>query len=166
MQHEGAETHHGAPAFPLPSHLTPEPAADPLARLRAVYQAGEAVDPQVPEVARILQRVAAGVVECQLMSRLSVLHRLWPDPLRALAKPALCRQLAGVGSRELERAGEMLGATIVSAVNETASFLDGTFDPEAWAGVLTQILKPVRPVVGGSCEVHDIETLRLIRADR
>jgi hypothetical protein len=30
--------------------------------------------------------------------------------------------------------------------------------------VLTEILRPARPAASGACEVHDIETLRLIRA--
>jgi hypothetical protein len=56
--------------------------------------------------------------------------------------------------------------SLASATREAAEGLDDTFDPDAWAGVLTEILRPARPAVSGACEVHDIETLRLIRVGR
>ena len=60
----------------------------------------------------------------------------------------------------------MLYATITSACREAASDLGDKFNAEMWADVLTEILRPARPAVSGACEVHDIETLRLIRLAR
>jgi hypothetical protein len=54
----------------------------------------------------------------------------------------------------------MLGTAIMSAAREAAEGLDRTFDPEAWAGVLVEILAPRRGPRTG--EVIGIETLRLI----
>ena len=62
---------------------------------------------------------------------------------------------------ELLHAGEALFATITSACREVAPDLDETFDHEAWADVLTELLRPARPAVSGACEVHDIEMLRM-----
>lgn len=70
-------------------------ANDPVTALRHLYETGEEVEPQVPQVQRTLQRVAAGVIECQLMSRLSLLHARWPKPPNALARiasSAVCRR--------------------------------------------------------------------------
>src|SRR5262249_6927010 len=104
---------------------------------------------------RILQRVAAGIIECQLMARFDSLHSHWPDPQAALAQPELCRAIAGVGWQEVDRADEMLGAAIMSAAGEAKASLDETFDAEMWADVLTEVLKPQPPAVGGACELHD-----------
>jgi hypothetical protein len=57
----------------------------------------------------------------------------------------------------------MLGVAIISAAPEVTGVLDGEFDIEMWADVLTEVLRPHRPAAGGACEIHDIATLRLIR---
>jgi hypothetical protein len=67
---------------------------------------------------------------------------------------------AAVGRQEIDRAAEMLGVAITSAVNEATEVLDVA----GWTSVLTKVLAPRRgPQVG---EVIDIETLRLIRLAR
>ena len=139
-------------------------AADPRRALRRLYEAGEGVLPQAPPVRRILQRLAAGVIEVQLLARFTSLHFHWLDAEAALAQPELCRAIAGVGWQEIERADEMLFGAIMSAAGEAKASLDETFDAEMWADVLTEILRPQRPASGGACEMHDIATLRLIRA--
>jgi hypothetical protein len=84
-------------------------------------------DPQTPPVRRILQRVAAGVIECQLMARFATLHFHWPDPQRPLAEPELCRTMTGVGRQEIDRAGEMLGDAVRRATAEGAEAIGSEF---------------------------------------
>lgn len=133
----------------------------PLHRLRSMVEAGEETMPQSYPV-RILQKLAAGVVECMLQSRLATLQALWSEPHKALAHRQHCRQVAGVTDDEIDRAGEMLGAAVMAACREAAKDLD--FDVEEWTDVLIEVLAPHRiPRTG---EVIDIETLRLIRLAR
>jgi hypothetical protein len=141
-------------------------AGNPQRALRQLYETGEEVDPQAPRVRRILQRLAAGVIECQLMARFASLHFQWPDAQAALAHPDLCRAIAGVGRQEIDRAGEMLFAAIMSAARETAPDLGDKFDAEMWADVLTEVLRPQRPAAGDACEIPNIASLRLIRDAR
>jgi hypothetical protein len=49
--------------------------------------------------------------------------------------------VTGVKDAELERAGDMLGAAIISAAREASDVLEA-FDQEAWTDVLTQVLAP------------------------
>jgi hypothetical protein len=129
-----------------------------------MVESGEELLTQSEPLQRILQKLAAGLVECMLLSRLPTLHVLFPDPSQALGRHrALCRQVAGVTHAETGRAAEMLGAAVISATREAAEVLDDTFDADAWAAVLTEILRPARPAVGNACEVHDIATPRLVR---
>jgi hypothetical protein len=129
-----------------------------------VIEIGRAILEGGAEPAATLQKIAAAVVELRLVTRLPHLHALFPDPLHALGihRP-LCRIVCGVKDDELLHCAEMLGATVTSACREAAEGLDKTFDPEAWADVLTEILRPQRPAASGACEVQNIETLRLIR---
>jgi hypothetical protein len=73
--------------------------------------------------------------------------------------------VTGVGDRELVRAGDMLGAVVTSAANEAAQALDGTFDPEAWTCVLTEVLAPRRELQPGD-NVVDLGTWVLARPAR
>src|SRR5262249_20244681 len=99
-------------------------------------------------------------------ARFASLHSHWPNAQAALAQPKLCRAMAGVGWQEIERAGPLLFAAITSAARETAPDLGDKFAPEGWADVLTEILARQRARrAGAACEVHDIEMLRLIRAN-
>ena len=138
----------------------------PLHQLRAMVETGEEMLlTQSEPLQRILQKLAAGLIECVLLSRLPTLHALFPDPSQTLGRHrALCRQVASVTDAEIERAGEMLGATVTSACREAAEVLGDKFDAEMWAAVLVEVLAPqCGPRTG---EVIDIATLRLIRLAR
>ena len=104
-------------------------------------------------------------VHSVLLSRLPTLHALFPDPSQTLGRHrALCRQVASVTDAEIERAGEMLRATVTSTCREAAEVLGDKFDAEMWATVLVEVLAPqCGPRTG---EVIDIATLRLIRLAR
>ena len=115
-------------------------AGAPVDQLKAMHRAGEEVLLQTPEARRILQRVACGVIEVQLLTVLPGLHRRWPDATVALAHPKLARLLLGVGENELERAGPALGNAINSAVRETAEEIGDEFSIDDWTYVLQGVL--------------------------
>jgi hypothetical protein len=136
-------------------------AADPQRALRRLYEAGEEAMVQTPPVRRILRRVAAGVIECQLMARLPHLHGLWSDASVALAQPELCRTMTGVGRQEIERASEMLGDAVCRACAEAAEAIGPEFGPETWAYVLPGVLVPQE--FGRGDNVIDLGAVRLGR---
>jgi hypothetical protein len=75
------------------------------------------------------------------MARLPYLCRLFPDPKDALAMRGLALAAAGVGTDEIEAAGDMLGAAIVAAVRDMVPEIDD-LDVDAWTYVLTCLLVP------------------------
>jgi hypothetical protein len=88
---------------------------------------------------RLRQRLAAGIIECQLMARLPLFARRYPDPQAALDEPKLARALAGVGRDEIAAAGPMLTGAIEAAVRESAEDVEG-LDIGRWTTVLSDLL--------------------------
>ena len=82
-----------AKLLPFPPHVLPAAASlsgpvdgmpispQPLHQLRAMVETGEEMLlTQSEPLQRILQKLAAGLIECVLLSRLPTLHALFPDP--------------------------------------------------------------------------------------
>jgi hypothetical protein len=120
-------------------------ADDPRATLQAMVRAGHELNPKTEPMRRIVQKLTAGAVECQILARARILHALWPDAQVALAHRTIARQVVGIPDADLERAGETLGEGVTRAVHEAAEAIPG-FNPGTWDLVLIELLVPPRGV--------------------
>lgn len=104
-------------------------------------------DCDVPELARLRMKLAAGIVECQLMARLPALAKMFPDPVEALGMRKLARVMTLLGDDELVAAGPLLRDAIAGAVEETSC-------SNEWRGVLNELLTPTEQLISDVVYLH------------
>jgi hypothetical protein len=134
---------------------------DPQALLQAMVRVGEELDPKTEPMRRIVQKLAVGAIECQILARARILHALWPQPEAALAYRTIAGKVVGIPDADIERAAEMLGDAVGHACAEAAEAIGPKFDHETWAYVLLEVLVPQE--LGRGDNVVDLRAVRLGR---